>query len=140
MQLLFRTVTNEYVDQVEKIIIHATLDAIQLASVRTLWAPFRVAEESRSAFGFARSSFSVSVVATCFYITMRHVDKAFITACFSTVNFLNCSFYILKRFNSSCIRSLSISTLSAVARKHVAVPPWLKESHCWHQFQAPWHQ
>lgn len=44
--------------------------------MQTLLGPFHVAEESGSVLGFVRIVFSVSVVATIFPISSRHVDMA----------------------------------------------------------------
>lgn len=47
----------------------------------------------------------------------KKCDMSFIVACLSNIDFFNCSFFILKRFNTSEGRSHSSSRLSLVARK-----------------------
>lgn len=85
--------------------------------MRVLLAPFHLADARGSALNFARTTFSVLIVATVFSISRRHVETAFIAASISIINFFNCSFPILKRLKPPSKRSRSAPKLFHVVRK-----------------------
>lgn len=83
-----------------KLNVIGRISSIQPSFLRALLAPFDHAGRRSQTFDLRHSYFYVLSVVTFLSISRRLESRAFVTARFSIVTFLSCSFSILENFNS----------------------------------------